>query len=82
MRTQLVIMLVLTLVFSAASAVAQNVYITKSGYMAGVTEQAFDKGMDYIVQKDHVALQKLMDAGLVFPLKIGKGYLNRSIRKK
>ena len=71
MKRQIVLVLTLAIVSHAAFALAQDAYVTKSGYMAGVTEKAFDKAMTYIVQKDYGALQQLMDAGLVFSLKAG-----------
>lgn len=71
MKREVVLVLTLIVVLWGSSAVAQGPYVTKGGYMAGVTEEAFDKGMDYVVQKDHAALQQLMDANLVFPLRAG-----------
>ena len=71
MKRKVAFLFMFLMVFWAAPAFAQTIYVTTGSYMAGVTEEAFDKGMDYVVQKDHVALQKLMNAGLVFQLKPG-----------
>ncbi len=52
-------------------AMAQTVRTTKSGYLASVSEKLLDKAIEYSVAKDHVALQKLINTKLVFPLKAG-----------
>lgn len=52
-------------------ALAQDTRATKPGYLASVSEDMLDKAIDYAVAKDHAALQKLMDANLVFMLKGG-----------
>jgi len=65
-----VITLLLAFVFVSV-AIAQPNCVTKSGYIASVSEELFDKAVSYAVQKDYVALQKLLDSKLVFMLKAG-----------
>lgn len=43
--------------------------ITVGGYFASPSEELFDKAMTYTVQRDEVALSRLMATGLVIPLK-------------
>ena len=56
---------------SSTCVLAQNTRITKSGYLASVSEELLDKAIEYAVAKDNVALQKLMDSKMVFMLKGG-----------
>jgi len=62
--------LILTII-CVTSVAAQSVYTTKSGYFAAINEEALDKCLQYIVDKDREALGKLYDSGLIFPLKEG-----------
>lgn len=50
---------------------SQSGCITKSGYLASVSEELLDKAVTLLVQEDMVALQKLMDTDVVFMLKGG-----------
>lgn len=52
-------------------ALAQPNCTTKGGYFASVSEELFDKAINFAVQKDTAALQKLLDTKLVFSLKAG-----------
>jgi len=45
--------------------------VTKSGYYAATSQKALDLMIQYSVDKDYDALQKLLDAGLVFSMKSG-----------
>jgi hypothetical protein len=49
----------------------QNTKTTASGYLASTSEELLDKAISYLVDKDNVALQKILDTGLVFELKGG-----------
>jgi len=48
-----------------------DLFVTQEGYLAGVTYQTFMKSQQYIAQKDQAALQRLVETGLVGPLKPG-----------
>lgn len=50
---------------------AQDTRTTKPGYFASISEELLDKAIEYVVAKDNVALQKLMDTKMVFMLKGG-----------
>lgn len=56
---------------SNSEAVAQNACYTKDGYIAATSEKYLDNAIRYSVDKDAVALQKLMDAGVVVSMKPG-----------
>ena len=71
MRRTLALLIVVVAMFSVAVAYGQTTYVTKSGYLAAITEDALDKAIEYIVQKDNAALQQLMSTGMVFQLKAG-----------
>jgi hypothetical protein len=71
MRRRLALLMVVVSMLISAVAYSQTTYVTKSGYLAGVTEEALDKAIDYAVQKDDSALQQLISTGMVFPLKAG-----------
>lgn len=49
----------------------QNTRITKSGYLASISEELLDKAIEYVVANDHAALQKILETKLVFMLKGG-----------
>lgn len=71
-RSSAVVATIFLFTFICSSTVlAQDTRVTKSGYLASVSEEYLDKAIDYVVAKDHAALQKLMDANLVFMLKGG-----------
>lgn len=59
------------IVISSTCVFAQETRTTKSGYLASMSEELLDKAIDYAVAKDNLALQKIMDANLVFMLKGG-----------
>lgn len=59
------------LLISASTLAGTTVYTTKSGYLASISEKMLDKAIDYSVAGDTAALQKLMDAKLVFVMKGG-----------
>ena len=61
----IVIVIALFIFISNTCVLAQNTRITKSGYLASVSEELLDKAIEYAVAKDNVALQKLMDSKMV-----------------
>ena len=67
----MVAVIFLFIVISGNYAIAQNTRTTNSGYLASTSEELLDKAIGYISVKDYAALQKLMDANLVFTLKGG-----------
>jgi len=76
MRRKLILIILLTLSFSSTLSFAQDAYVTKPGYFAAVNKQDFEKAVEYFVQKDEEALNKIMKTKRVFPLKGGiKVYL-------
>jgi hypothetical protein len=50
---------------------AQSQCVTVGGYYAAITKGYFEKVISYSVDGDTEAIQKLMDAGVVFSLKAG-----------
>ncbi len=72
MRTKIsIITILLLLCVFAGKADAQPNFVTKNGYLFAVTETLLDNAVQYLIQNDFVALQKLMDTGLVAFLKPG-----------
>ena len=69
-NSMIILILLLTLM-STRIALAQDTKTTNSGYFASSSESLLDKAMDYAAAKDYVALQKLLDSGLVFSLQGG-----------
>lgn len=67
----MVTVLFLFIVIGNNYVLAQETNITRSGYIASTSEKYLDKAFEYIVAKDQVALQKIMDTNLVFMLKGG-----------
>lgn len=45
--------------------------LTKEGFLGALTEEYLDQAVSYSVQKDYVALQKLIDLKVVFLMKKG-----------
>ena len=62
-------MIALFIFISSTCVLAQNTRITKSGYLASMSEELLNKAVEYVVAKDNVALQKLMNTNMVFMLK-------------
>ncbi len=72
MRTKISITTILLLLcVFAGKADTQPNFVTKNGYLFVVTERLLDNATQYLIQNDFVALQKLMDTGLVAFLKPG-----------
>ena len=72
MRTRISITAIfLLLCIFAGKADAQPNFVTKERYLFAVTERLLDSAIQYLIQNDFVALQKLMDTGLVAFLKPG-----------
>ena len=61
----------LTIFMSLVSLEVDAQCVTKSGYYAATTEKGLELMVKYSVDKDYDALQKLLDAGLVFSMKSG-----------
>jgi hypothetical protein len=53
------------------SAHSQTLYVTKGGYAATLSKEVLNRVLDLSIEKDYVALQQLIDAGLVITLKPG-----------
>lgn len=71
MHKKLTLIILSVMIMNVSFALAQDVCVTKSGYFAAVTKQDFAKAVEYFVQKDEEALNKLMKTKRVFPLKGG-----------
>lgn len=52
-------------------AASDDIWYTKSGYIASVSEELLDKAIGYVAVKDNAAFQKLLDTKSVFLLKGG-----------
>lgn len=50
---------------------AGEIKITNAGYAASLSKENMNKGMQFVFDNDLVALQKMLDAGLIFILKEG-----------
>ena len=61
---KITILLFLTIIYSS-SLFAQPNCVTVKGYLAGATEEIFDKAVKLLTKKDYVALQKYIESGLV-----------------
>ena len=70
MRKSIFLILMLITILSQL-VIAQEYKTTKKGYLAAITEEYLDKSIDLINAKDYEALQKLIDARVVFWLKEG-----------
>jgi len=70
MKNKVIIIPILLMLISQVI-VAQDYKTTKKGYLAAITEEYLDKTLELINAKDYVALQKLLDAGVVIWLKEG-----------
>lgn len=71
MHKRLTLSILLVIMMNVSPVLAQDAYVTKPGYFAAVNKQDFEKAVEYSVQKDEVALDKLMKSRRVFPLKGG-----------
>ncbi len=74
MLKKIIIMLTIIFLFIVIGnnyVLAQNIRITKSGYIASTSKELLDKAIEYIAAKDNAALQKILETKLVFVLKAG-----------
>jgi hypothetical protein len=71
MHKKINLIFLIVMILNVNFALAQDVCVTKPGYFAAVTKQDFEKAVEYFVQKDEDALNKLMKTKMVFPLKGG-----------
>ena len=74
MLKKTIIMMTIILLFIVIGnnyVLAQNIRITKSGYIASASKELLDKAIEYASVKDVAAFQKLLDTKLVFVLKAG-----------
>ena len=51
--------------------IAQDLYVTQDGYLASLNKNQLSKVTDYLGSGDKVAVNKLVESGVVFWLKAG-----------
>ena len=68
-KTKFLLLSIFILTILSSTSYCKNIRVTKSGYLASLSEKILDKAVDYAVAKDNIALQKLIDSKLVFLLK-------------
>jgi hypothetical protein len=59
---------------------AQPNCVTNDGYLAAASEELFETAMGYMFQKDFVALQRLVDSGLIVFMKEGVPVYREKVR--
>lgn len=68
--------IITTIVFTAIFFInnltyAGDIKITKPNYLASTSKDALSKAIEYSVVQDYVALQEVIDSGLIFSLNAG-----------
>ena len=70
-KKSIFIIVILCIFIITSQAIANDVKITKPGYIAAISADVLSRAVEYFTIEDYEALQKLLDSRLIFKLNAG-----------